>query len=278
MKENNLEKKSSPKIETIRDSRGNEVSFSPERGGIITGIKLNGKQILYLDEETFNDVSVNVKGGIPVLFPNAGPVTDSKLNQHGFARESKWKTEMIENGFKETLSSDEKTIETYPYNFILSVVGKFEENGSFTLQREIENNEKDKEMPISDGFHPYFNLVGEGDSFTKKRQIKFDFDGGQLIEKQIEDWANGKAISVDNPKLKDPNTVIKIFIPSLGVLVIDASIEYKKIWVWSMPGKDFVCIEPVLRDPNGLIDNPEKIRPGTTVKASVNFKLESSSI
>ena len=81
----NLENRVFP-VETVRSPRfgrpelttegeGNEVSFSPERGGIITSLKLGGKELLYLDEETFRNPEVNVKGGIPILFPNAGPLS-----------------------------------------------------------------------------------------------------------------------------------------------------------------------------------------------------------
>jgi len=93
---NKIEEKESlkPKIETIKLFNG-EVSYSPERGGIITSIKIGDKEILYMDESTFNDKGANVKGGIPVLFPNAGAIPDeikteefANLKQHGFARES----------------------------------------------------------------------------------------------------------------------------------------------------------------------------------------------
>lgn len=273
MKENNLENKHKFKIETIKGPQGGEVSYCPERGGIITSIKLGGKEILYLDEETFKNVDTNVKGGIPILFPNAGPITENSefpnLEQHGFARKSKWSKENIEDGFKEVLSANEETKKMYLYDFQFSVSGKFEEDGSFTFNQEVENKEENKELPISMGLHPYFKV-----SNSEKSNIKFNFEGGKFIEDNIETWANiGKAVSIDNPKVKDPNAVMEVVIPSLGTLIIDVSVEYQKIWVWSVPGKDLVCVEPVMRDKNGLVDNPEKIKPKETFSAKVNFKL-----
>ena len=59
-----------------------------------------------------------------------------------------------------------------------------------------------------------------------------------------------------------------------GTLIIDLSPEYKKIWIWSMVGKDFICIEPIMRDAGGLIENPENIPPKKTLHTRVNFKLK----
>lgn len=265
-------------IETIKGPNGGEVFYCPERGGIITSLKLNGKEVLYLDEETFRDLQKNVKGGVPILFPNAGPIAEgsefSNLPQHGFARNKKWQAEKAGGGFSEILSADEETMEAFPYNFRFSVLGRYEENGSFTMNQEVENKEIEKELPLSMGLHPYFRIPGEEDSDTKKRNIRFNFEGGKSVEEQVETWANGKAVSIDNPKIKDPNAVIEVNIPSLGTLIIDASAEYRKIWIWSMPGKDFICIEPVMRNKNGLIDDPEKIKPGQTFSANVNFRLK----
>lgn len=263
--ENNIQ---ALKVEQIKSPEGNDVSYSPERGGIITSLKFQGKEILYLDEGTFRNIEGNVKGGIPILFPNAGPIPDEikteelkNLKQHGFARESKWTSERVDKGFKETLKSNNLTKEFYPYDFEVSLTGKFEDDGSFTLNQCVKNLENEKEMPISSGFHPYFKVPNE-----QKKNIKFNFEGGKLIEGQVETWTNGKAVSIENP-----NTPLEVDIPGLGTMVFKFSKEYKRIWVWSMEGKDFVCVEPVMRDKGGIIKDPEKIKPGETHLSSVNI-------
>ena len=262
------------KIETITTPEGNQVSFCPERGGIITSIKFKGKEILYLDGATLQDPKVNIKGGIPILFPNAGPLPEDSqypnLKQHGFARDSsKWKTEKSGNGFKETLISSEETRKMFPYDFSFSIDTSFEEDGSFTINQEVKNLKEDEELPLSMGLHPYFKIPQD-----KKGEIKFNFEGGKFIEEQVAIWANGKAVSIDNPRVKDPNAVIKVVIPGLGTLAIDASPEFKKIWIWSMPGKDFVCVEPVMRDKGGLVEDPEKIEPRKIFRSRVNLSLK----
>jgi galactose mutarotase-like enzyme len=256
------------KIITINTPENNEVSFCPERGGIITSLKFVGKEILYLDKKTFDNEKVSVHGGIPILFPNFGPIESSNfpsLKQHGFARDSsKWEFETIQNGFKETLIADSESLKSYPYHFKLIVSGHFEDDGSFTLLQEAENLEKDKEMPISFGIHPYFQVPAD-----EKNNIKFNFEEGKYIEEKVEDWKNGKDIFIDNPKIP-----MDIFIPDLGILTMTALPEYKKIWIWSEPEKDFICIEPVMRKKGGLVDDPEMVKPGETFSASVNFSLK----
>jgi galactose mutarotase-like enzyme len=260
--------KKSLKIEKVTSGFFNEVSYCPERGGIITSLKFGGKEILYFNKNTFENLTLSVRGGIPILFPNFGPINDPKypdLKQHGFARtSSKWISEKITNGFKETLIADEDSLKSYPYHFELTINGKFEDNKSFTITQEVKNLENDKEMPISMGLHPYLKTPA-----NKKGDIKFDFDGGRFIEEQVNAWANGKDTAATNP-----NTPMKIIIPNLGTVTIDASPEYRKIWIWSIAENDFVCVEPVMRKKNGLVEDPQMIKPGETFSASVNFSFK----
>jgi galactose mutarotase-like enzyme len=275
---NTFEHRGAPKlhIESIKTPEGNEVSFCPERGGIITSIKFGGKEILYLDEDSLKNLDDNVRGGVPILFPNAGPNKSPKypkLLQHGIARTKKWwKATRNENegetkndkGFVETLKSDSSTREAFPYDFSLRFIGEFYENGSFNMNLLAKNLEKEKDMPVSFGLHPYFKVANE-----EKKNIKFNFKGGKLAEDELEKWANGKYISIDNPK-----TPMEVEIPGVGTLILEASEQYEKIWIWSKPGKDFICIEPVMRDEEGLVNDPERIKPGDNHSADFNIRLK----
>lgn len=270
---NSHEGQNTLKIETIKTQEGDEASYCLERGGIITSLKFRGKEILYLDEETLKNKEVNVKGGIPILFPNAGPVDSPRfpnLKQHGFARDSSnWKTQKVQYGFQESLVPNDKGNISYPYNFILFMQAQFEKNGSFTINQKVENLEDYKELPISMGLHPYFKVPS-----GEKKNIKFNFEGGKYVEEQFDKWSNGQFISIDNPKIKDPMAKMEIVFPNMHTLIIDPSLEYKKIWVWSMVDKDFICVEPVMRDVGGLANDPQKIRPKEKFSASVNFDIK----
>ena len=262
------------KVETIKTLEGNEFSFCPERGGIITSLKFKGEEILFLDKNTFEDSKVNVKGGIPILFPNAGPIPEEiktdklkNLKQHGFARDLKWNSEKGFNNFKEILKSNEETKKVFPYDFDLSLVAKFNSDNSFSIIQTIKNLEKDKKMPISSGLHPYFRV-----SSLEKKNIKFNFEGGELAEDEIKKWSAGKAIKAMS--IKNPNKPLEVEIPGIGTLILNISKEYERIWIWSQENKDFICIEPIMRDKGGIILNPEKIKPGEEFKLSFDISLK----
>lgn len=259
------------KFLSLKSTDDNEASFCPSHGGIITALKLKGKEILYFDEETFSSRESSTRGGIPILFPNAGELDENSifpgLKRHGFARDMEWESELKENIFVEKLSSNEETRKVYPYDFRLSLSCKFEEDSSFTLSEEVENT-GDKEMPVAMGLHPYFRV-----SDKEKKNIKFNFYGGEKIKDGIEIWNNSGTLYIDNPKLKDPNAVMTVDIPQLGTILINPSLEFRKIWIWSVPSKDFICIEPIMRDLNGLLDDPKMIKPKEVFKTRVNFKL-----
>ena len=79
------------------------MKAAPERGGIIIGYGVEGTELLYLNNETFQDEEANVRGGIPILFPISGQLENGEyewegisytMKNHGFARNMPW--EVIE--------------------------------------------------------------------------------------------------------------------------------------------------------------------------------------
>jgi len=260
-------------IKTVKVNEG-EVSFCPKRGGLITSLKLDGQEILYFDQETFDNLQTNVRGGIPILFPNAGELSENliypNLGRHGFARDLVWQGELGINSFEEKLSANQETQSFYPYDFCLRVRGQFEIDGSFSLIQAVENK-GEKDLPVAMGLHPYFKVAD-----LDKQDLKFNFLGGQEIEDQIAVWQNGGTIYLKNPKLTNAQTKLEIEIPKLGTLIIDISPEYESLWIWSLPGKDFFCLEPMLRDQNGLIDKPQLVCRQETFSAQINIKLKNN--
>lgn len=246
-------------IETIHTVEGHEVSYCPVRGGMITSLKFTGKEVLYFDTDTFSNTQGSVRGGISILFPNAGEVGElpkshplSGLKRHGFARDVIWKSQKTEHGFIETLVSNPETKKVYPYDFKLTLEGKFE-NGSFILTQQIENKGTDP-MPVSSGLHPYFKVPAD-----EKKSIKFNFPGGKSIENEVEKWVNGETVFVDNP-----GGPFEVSIPGLGTLICEVLSDCERLWIWSEAGKNFICMEPVMRDPGGITQNPLLIQPGQT--------------
>ena len=230
------------KIETVRMPNGDEVSFCRERGGIITSIKFKGKEILYLDEATLQDPKVNVKGGIPILFPNAGPLSNGlyHLPQHGFARRMPWNvTELNRSSVTLQLLSNTETREVYPFNFKLELKVEVAENiltHSLTI-----NNTGDQPMPTAYGTHPYFNISQED-----KPGLITNIDG---FHPQAINWLAEFDKPFPNPGL------INIRMPGKEITIDTAPDIFKITRIWHQPGQDFICIEPWTRDSFAL-DHP----------------------
>lgn len=256
---------------TFEGVEGTAVSVSPERGGIITSLRLAGREILFMNPETFSDPSKNVRGGIPILFPFSGPATEGicerfpgLTKQHGFARTSKaWRLEELPNGFRETLENDATTKETYPYDFRLSVSTEIGDDGSVTIAQDVLNT-GDRDMPVSMGFHPYVRVACD-----RRREMEFDFEGGEKVSEEFEHWTNGGTTNIGNPG------TLRVRIPDLGTLVMEVSPEYRHVLVWSEgPESDYVCIEPVMRLDGGLVDDPAIVGPGEMLSGMVTYRLE----
>lgn len=254
------------RIERIHNGRGSEVMFSPGRGGIITSLRLGGREVLYMDDSTFKDPSKNVRGGIPFLFPQSGPIDDPRypgLKQHGVARLSdKWSVDASSAAgtFAETLRVDQPLPE-YPFPFEFTAVGEFNDEASFRLLT-IARNLGAEPMPISMGLHPYFRTPAH-----ERANIRFEFPGGEKAERDADTWMNDGTISLDNP-----GQPMRVVLPGEGTIELMASPEYAKVLVWSKPGADFVCIEPVMGDDGKLTRDPYMVPPGDSLAASLTIR------
>src|SRR6185436_17503739 len=97
----------------------------PARGAIVSRLSVRGREVLYLDRATLEDLSKNVRGGIPLLFPFAGKLENDALltagttmKQHGFGRNMAWSVdEQTPGGARLSLKADADTRALYPFDF-----------------------------------------------------------------------------------------------------------------------------------------------------------------
>ena len=114
----------------------------------------------------------------PLLFPICGRILGGKyssqgkeyaMNPHGFAKTMKFRVkEHSGDNLLLSLASNDETLEIYPFEFELTALFSVKENQlkvGYTV-----TNLDTKEMPYMLGWHPGFNLWGEGDisDFTLK--------------------------------------------------------------------------------------------------------------
>jgi galactose mutarotase-like enzyme len=241
------------------------VVLAPTRGGMVTRFAIAGEPVLFLDETTLRDPTKNVRGGIPVLFPIAGKLAGDTLTlpdqrtfamkQHGFARNMPWK--VAEESAAEAasvtlvLSDDEKTRAQYPFSFRVAFSYRLRE-GVLRIEQRFENTGEEP-MPIQPGVHPYFELPD-----GRKREARMFTDATRA-------WDNkaGKAITIrggidlvgeeiDLHLLDHRPREARLQRPGMRNVTLRFGDDQKLLVVWTLGGRDFVCVEPWSRAANAL--------------------------
>jgi galactose mutarotase-like enzyme len=230
--------------------------LAPARGGMLIELAVAGRELLYLDRKTFEDKAANVRGGVPVLFPSPGKLASDAwgwrgargaLKQHGFARNLPWEVAAIGTGTddgawaKLALTSNDATMTAFPWAFRAEYTYRLRARG-VAIEMRFENRASTT-MPFGAGFHPYFAVPEAAKARAKiatratrawdnaaKREIAFS--GFDLT-----------AAEVDMHLLDHGSTEASLELPDSTVHV-RGSAEFTHWVVWTLRGKDFVCLEP----------------------------------
>ncbi|NCJ05625.1 aldose epimerase [Synechococcales cyanobacterium C] len=232
----------------------------PGRGGLITQWQVQGQDLLYLDRERFADLSLSVRGGIPILFPICGNMPDNvyevegrsfQLKQHGFARDLPWQVqEQTPTQLRLTLESQPATLVQYPFPFQLQVTYTLAGNALILNQRVL--NRGAQPMPFCWGLHPYFAVAEKTglrveipatefqDQITQQRHA---FEGHLDWEAEELDLAFAP-LTASTAALVDPHRNLKI------TLSFDA--DFSTLVVWAVKGKPYCCLEPWSAPRNAL--------------------------
>ena len=259
---------------TLTDEQtDSSVVIAPHRGAIVTSFCVKACELLYLDAATFDDPAKNVRGGIPVLFPSPGKLDDDKfrshgregtLKQHGFARTLPWTVAAEPTSSTATLAleSSAATLSHYPWRFRSEL--EFALNASCLRITARVQNTDDAPMPFGLGFHPYFRVVDKAkaridtdaslafNNVSKKTHL---FSGFDLTESEVD------LHLLDH---RNPSTLLHLGDGS--TIDLRASPEFALRVVWTLAGKDFVCLEPWTSPANSL-NNGDRLltlAPGQT--------------
>ena len=262
---------------------GDRLRIVPERGGLITEWRSEGKELLYFDLERFRDKDKSVRGGIPILFPICGDLSDEyqidgkkySLKQHGFARDLPWSISLLKDklGISLKLNDSKETHSFFPFFFTLQMDVRLKEK-SLHISVKIYNQSADT-MPFGFGLHPYFQV-------SNLQKIKID----GLPEKCI-DQTNMKVTNAsDQIRILDkgvdflsyPSCSIKLF-DSLSRNVIELIHQepMDTTVVWTDPPRQMVCLEPWTSPRNSLVTGDRKleINPEEYMELFTTFKHDS---
>ena len=259
------------------------IRIVPERGGLITGWLSEGKELLYFDLERFLDKDKSVRGGIPILFPICGDLSEGYLiggkkyflKQHGFARDLPWSIGLLKDnlGIRLKLSDTKDSRSYFPFFFTILMDVCLKEK-SLQISVKIYNRGNDS-MPFSFGLHPYFQI-------SNLEKIKID----GLPEKCI-DQTNMKVTNTSDQIRILNKGVDFLSYPSCSVKVVDylsrnvIELIHQEPMdtnvIWTDPPRPMVCLEPWTSPRNSLVSGDRKleIKPEEYIELLTTFKHDS---
>jgi galactose mutarotase-like enzyme len=233
---------------------GSRVLIAPQRGALVSSFRVGERELLYLDDDSFRDPTKNVRGGIPVLFPSPGKLAGDRwqwggrsgaLPQHGFARTLPWQVSELAGDaarLRLTLEANAITRASYPWEFRAEL--RFQlESTRLRLTFELHNLDRES-LPFALGYHPYF-LIPD----LEKPRTRIDTQATRAFDnvtKQIRPFTGFDlgARELDLHLLDHGSQRAALHWPDATSLTIDASSEFRRWVVWTLGGRDFVCVEP----------------------------------
>ncbi len=243
-----------PTIALVDAAAESRVEIAPARGGMAIGFSIEGREIFYLDRATFEDPRANVRGGNPVLFPSPGKLAgdtfvwrDARgaMKQHGFARNLAW--DVAATGTDEgawaklSLRSSDATRAQFPFDFAADYTYRLKGN-ALAIEMRFENTGASP-MPLGAGFHPYF-AVPEADkarvaiptratgAFDNRDKREIAFEGFDLTSAEVDLHLHDHGGSEASIAMGDLEVALR------------GSPEFTHWVVWTLRGRDFVCLEP----------------------------------
>ena len=259
------------------------IKVVPERGGLITAWRSKGKELLYFDLDRFLDKEKSVRGGIPILFPICGDLSESylikgkkySLQQHGFARNLPWSINLLKDklGIRLKLVDSIESRSCFPFFFTLMMDVYLKER---SLQISVKIYNKSEEfMPFTFGLHPYFKV-------SNLQKIKIN----GLPEKCI-DQTNMKITNVsDQTRILDkgvdflsyPCGSVELFdFLSRNVIELIQQEPMDTAVIWTDPPREMVCLEPWTGPRNSLVTGDRKleIKPKQFIELFTTIKHNS---
>jgi galactose mutarotase-like enzyme len=258
------------------------VTIAPHRGAIVTSFRVDDRELLYLDQATFNDRSKNVRGGIPILFPSPGKLENDswtragrsgQLKQHGFARNAAWRV-VDEGPSHATLGFDAtpETLQSFPWRFAARLTYTVAPN-SLCIDFQIENAD-DSAMPFAFGLHPYFVVTDK----AKARVPTLATHAFNNVTKQVEPFTEFDFTQdeVDLHLLDHGSRRARLEIDDGSAVIIDASAEFVRWIVWTVGGKEYICVEPWTASGNALNSGDDllELAPGERRGLRTQISLE----
>jgi len=233
------------KIYSFFNENGTGFKIVPTRGGIVSELKFEKKEILHRDDNGILNSDGKVRGGMPFLFPVCGVIKNTTFKSHGFSRDLPFNVDdtfvnQDQAGIKITQNESQESLQVFPYKFSAEIWYQIQED-SFKIKTKFTNND-DKEFMFFAGFHPYFEVLD-----NDKGSIEIKIPSKETTDvfgnyNGVYDF-NEYEVNVIHQNLT--GNKLDILDKSRDINIeMEYSKEYKDIVVWALKGKDFICVEP----------------------------------
>ena len=255
--------------EFVHPSSGDRLRIVPERGGLVSEWRCNGREVLYFDQERYADPAKSIRGGIPVLFPICGNLPDdtlplasgtTTLRQHGFARNLPWTLALLDDqgGVRLSLVDTADTRAAYPFAFRVQMDVRPVASALEIVTTVSNTSEAGGEaMPFSFGLHPYFNV-------TDLAQTQLEGLAPRCLNHlEMADAETASQLS------RLPDGVDFLTRPAGPVTLVDSAagtrlqLQHQEPMdltvVWTEPPRPMVCLEPWTGPRQALISGDRKL-------------------
>ncbi|MFM7314970.1 MAG: galactose mutarotase [Cyanobium sp.] len=272
---------------------GDRLRLVPERGGLISGWRCQGRELLYLDEARFANPALSVRGGVPVLFPICGGLPDNRLRlpegdfnlaQHGFARDRAWRIEPLADGpgVAMELEDDALSRASYPFSFLLRLEVRLVPSALeivATVTHRVRPGAADPShpMPFSLGLHPYFAVTAlENVSVEGLPEACFDhltMDGARTAD-QLPKLGEGIDLLT-----RPGGAPVRLRDGGNGrVIELQTQTPWDLVVLWSEPPRPMVCLEPWSGPRQALLSGDRRLElaPGAAMELRSRFVLSAA--
>ena len=237
--------------------KGETIAVISDDGGWLKKFLVREKDILVAGFEYEKEGKIKKRGGVPVLFPNAGKEIKTdllNLSQHGFARDMVWEiTEQYEDKLVLQIIDSIDTFKLFPFHFQSEMTFVVLENFISITLNVLNTGQID--LPLAPGFHPYFLLSKENREKLVLNQHSFIFDGTTTY--------------------KSSESPINFKLPKIGGISLSYSDNLKNVSYWAELSGNYICIEPWVGPEGAILNKSEMVnlKPQENVKFNMDIKV-----
>ena len=217
---------------------------------------------------TLQDPKKSIRGGIPLLFPSPGVLPGGsyeaqgravQMRKHGFARDLAWDVTLSARDRAQlALRSSALTRREFPWEFEARLDVRLE-GRALQLAFTVENRDA-RRMPLHLGLHPYFYVPQ-----AQKAHVRIETRATRALDNLAGGERPLRGFPLTDPQVDlhlldhdAPGTVLHRG-QGLSPVRLAWSGDFRTMVVWTLGGRDFVCVEPwtapagALRTGEGLL-------------------------